>query len=90
MEGDVWVQATLPVCAGGLGIRSASELSLSAYLVSVCSVSHLVTTIFIDGMMEDIQAAVQAWEGLTAAEPPIAKMGSMQKSWDNPLVMAAQ
>ena len=31
-----WLQATLPVCAGGIGIQRAVQLAPSAYLYSLC------------------------------------------------------
>ena len=40
-----WIQATLPVKLGGLGIRSAMQLAPSAYLASAAASSVLVSLI---------------------------------------------
>ena len=40
-----WTQSTLPVCHGGLGIRSAVQLAPSAFLASAaasCRLAHLI------------------------------------------------
>ena len=34
LSGEVWIQSTLPVASGGLGIHLASELALPAFLSS--------------------------------------------------------
>ena len=42
-DGDsTWIQATLPVRAGGLGIRRAEQLESSAFLASAAACSDLV------------------------------------------------
>ena len=40
-----WMQATLPVKLGGLGVRSAVEVAPSAYLASLHATSALVKAI---------------------------------------------
>ena len=40
--GPAWLQASLPVCAGGIGIRSAAQLAPSAYLASAAGCADLV------------------------------------------------
>ena len=40
--GPAWLQASLPVCAGGIGIRSAAQLAPSAYLASSAGCTDLV------------------------------------------------
>lgn len=34
LRGTYWLQASLPICTGGLGIRNASNLSLPAFFTS--------------------------------------------------------
>jgi hypothetical protein len=40
-----WTQASFPVARGGLGIRSARDISISAFLASVAGTSVLVSSI---------------------------------------------
>lgn len=42
VDDQVWIQATLPVKFGGLGIRSAVQLAPSAYLASAAGSSDLI------------------------------------------------
>ena len=44
--GPAWLQASLPVHAGGFGIRSAAQLAPSAYLASAAGCTNLVQQIF--------------------------------------------
>ena len=43
---SVWLQASLSVKAGGIGIRRSTQLALSAYLISAVGCSDLVQQIF--------------------------------------------
>ena len=43
--GPAWLQASLPVRAGVIGISSAAQLALSAYLVSAAGCANLVQQI---------------------------------------------
>lgn len=45
MNTDQWIQSSLPVNYGGLGIRSLLEISLPAYLASVNGVKDIVSTL---------------------------------------------
>ena len=47
-EDPAWIQATLPVKLGGLGIRSAVQIAPSAYLASVATSAELVSAISTD------------------------------------------
>ena len=42
MSGQIWEQAVLPVASGGLGIRRARDIALSAYISSVLSVENIL------------------------------------------------
>ena len=44
-DSQAWVQATLPVKLGGLGVRRAIDIAPSAYLASVYLTSELVDDI---------------------------------------------
>lgn len=45
MNTDQWVQSSLPVNYGGMGIRSLMDISLPAYLASVNGVKDIVSTL---------------------------------------------
>src|SRR5678815_4500350 len=41
---EAWLQATLPIKVGGLGIRSVSQLALPAFLASAAGTDRLQST----------------------------------------------
>jgi Reverse transcriptase (RNA-dependent DNA polymerase) len=94
LDDMAWQQATLPINAGGLGIRSAVHLSASAFLASVhgadALVSHLVAGNH--SMLQDplVYRASQFWSGLVGATVISTPPGplSLQKSWDKPVITA--
>ena len=47
-----WIQASLPVKAGGLGIRRAASLALPAYLASTTSIASLQDLILIRSIIK--------------------------------------
>src|SRR6218665_579223 len=71
---DRWLQASLPVRDGGLGVRCASTLALSAFLASAASTTKLQTCILpkesAETPYELVSSALKAWVTLTNAEPP--------------------
>ena len=44
-EDETWTQASLPVGAGGIGVRRAAQLAPSAFLASAAGCSELVAQI---------------------------------------------
>ena len=87
-----WLQATLPINSGGLGIRSAVMLAPSAYLASAAgstSVSHTILPArFLSITDHSRDEALQVWSTLmpNSVEPPSGSRASQQKSWDSPIV----
>ena len=77
LDDKAWRQASLPVKAGGLGVRRIEDLALPAYLSS--SVGLLVS------------AALEAWFAAAGngVDPPTQPSASRQSSWDTPLVTHA-
>ena len=57
MTEPVWRQASLPVAKGGLGLRRAEEIALSAYLASIFSAKRLVSLMVADFDVNDLYAA---------------------------------
>ena len=92
-DGPAWSQASLPVKFGGLGIRSAVQLSSSAYLASTAASSDLVHQI----LPSRLHAAPSPYLADAEAEwshdhdqPPLTAPAShRQKSWDLCKVMAS-
>lgn len=86
---DSWLQATLPVNLGGLGLRSASSLALPAFLSSVNSVSVLIDAIlppiFINIKDDFYDEGELLWHAATNIDPPTDKK-NIQKTWDRPLL----
>ena len=81
-----WLQASLPVRDGGLGVRCASTLALSAFLASAASTSELQACILPTGSAELpyelANSALDAWKTMTGAEPPTGAATHSQKEWD--------
>ena len=85
---DQWRQAALPVKAGGLGIRSASELASSAFLASAAGASDLVLRLLPRRLSASVDTAVtttlQSWSQTNnLAAPPMGLASHSQKIWDS-------
>jgi hypothetical protein len=88
-----WLQASLPVSADGLGVRTASQLVLPAFLSSVVRSVGLCQQILPSRLhssagLQDVHftAACDLWKARTPAAPPF---DASSKSWESPLVAAA-
>ena len=85
-----WLQASLPIRSGGLGIRSSGGLAIPAYLASTHSVSDLVLSllpeVFRISANNDLQDALSIWKTSTALDPPLQEKKHIQKSWDAPFI----
>ena len=83
---SVWVQATLPVKFGSLGVRRATQLAPSAFLASAASCSKLITKILPadlnPGNASVLDLAVSAWQHFHDYPPPPESVSHMQKAWD--------
>ena len=88
----VWVQASLPIRVGGLGIRSVVVLASSAFLASAAATSDLQTAILGEDWMtpdSDISTVVAHWCNDFDAPPPEGPLAKKQKEWDSPAVAKA-
>ena len=85
-----WLQATLPVNAGGLGFRSASNLAPSAFLASADGASGLMRQLLPANLSSisysEWYSALSAWKSGLPAETPLPTSRNRQKSWDKPKV----
>jgi hypothetical protein len=89
----IWDQATLPVPNGGLGMRKATKVTLSAFLFSVvasqASVSHILSRhLLVVAETSDsfFNAAMKDWESQIGSAYTQSSFAMMQKDWDLPLV----
>ena len=83
-----WLQATLPIKEGGLGIRKVSTLAISAFLASAAGTQSIQADLLSNcNVTVDIHYTrfVQLWESRHGSIPitlPVAK----QSAWDRPSV----
>ena len=87
-----WIQASLPVKHGGLGIRSAAQLAPSAFLASAAGSSGLVSQILPARLQEVPYAAraeaLSSWMQGHDSPPPPDPVAHRQRMWDLPRVRA--
>ena len=85
-----WLQATLPVKCGGLGIWSTVQLAPSAFLASAAGSSDLVHQILpscLQGThIPSLDAAATLWSLSHDQPPPEDSLSHRQHSWDSIIV----
>ena len=90
---SAWVQASLPVRVGGIGIRQATQLASSAYLASATGCLEIIPkalpTNF--GMYPTISAdtALKVWSQGHSEPPPNPPDAAKQRVWDSVKVKAS-
>ena len=88
LNDTMWKQATLPVKHGGLGLRSAADVSLPAFISSCMQSREL--SFEISGLEEiaGIESATALWAQVTggASHPDSCS----QEKWDSPLIDRAK
>ena len=76
-----WTQATLPLRHGGLGIRSASDIALPAFLSSAFASSTLVSEILSSDSGTSLRdEALSEWSTNISSTPPSR---GLQRGWDD-------
>ena len=88
---STWLHASLPVRAGGIRIRRAAQLALSAFMASSAGSSDLVHQILPPHMVAPnpaLQSALTAWHQGHAEPPPSIPTSHHQKVWDAPRIWA--
>ena len=86
-----WLQACLAVRDGGLGIRRAAPLALSAFLASAAGTLGLQDDILANAVVpEDVHVADfrSAWSDLHSIPPPEFPSSAKQSVWDKPAAAA--
>ena len=86
----VWLQASLPVSNGGLGVRSAVQLAPSAFLASAAGCTSLTRRILPSHLhnlpIPEVGLALNHWSQDGVLTPPASPDKSKQKAWDHPKV----
>ena len=88
-----WSQASLPIRAGGLGIRKFTMLATPAFLASAAGSSSL-SRLILPPTMADVVCPLRAealslWSQDHAEEPPSGSNAMKQRAWDTPLIDTA-
>ena len=80
---DQWIQASLSVWNGGLGIRSAQMLAPSAFLISAASTRELQESILSHNirLLEDksVTENETRWLAMSQAPKPVAELHHIQR-----------
>ena len=89
-----WIQASLPVKNGGLGVRRVSSLAPSAFLASAAGTCGLQDMILSNcNASEDsaVNNVLDQWtiaHGMSGALPPTGLLSAKQHEWDKPTIAA--
>ena len=87
LSDDQWLQASLPVQKGSLGIRSAGMLASSTYLASAAATLRLQNAILANSCCLNPDPAVGEaliiWKTQSHTVEPASPAGQYQKVWDN-------
>ena len=86
-----WMQASLPVHMGGLGVRSAYSLASSAFLAVAAATLPLQDEIHLASSLADVEDkdvsnARATWNGLAMANEPIEASKQIQRAWHAPII----
>jgi len=85
-----WLQASLPVREGGLGIRSAVHVAPSAFLASANTSAPLISAMLSASGLNvadlDTTSSLQRWTSLGGVDPKSVLIPGSQRSWDAQVV----
>ena len=87
---DQWLQASLPVRNGGLGIRRVSSLASSAFLASAAGTRELQDRILhrVSSVNDDIFDSCLSSRVDNGIQPPDVSNFHKQKTWDKAVIDA--
>ena len=93
LDDSGWLQASLLIISGSLGIRSVALLVPSAYLASAAGSSLTTLTILPTRLasspeLPHHQEALHSWSSTHSAPPPTGLKASKWSAWDTPKVKA--
>ena len=76
-----WIQATLPIRMGGIGLRRASDLALHAYLASISASQSLTSEITQpDHIPLALDSCFDVWSSIN---PSLPENPNLQHQWDD-------
>ena len=65
-----WIQATLPIRLGGIGLRRASDLALPAYLASISASQSFISEItHPDNIPHALDSCIDVWSSTNPSLP---------------------
>ena len=77
----VWIQATLPIRLGGIGLLHASDLALPAYLASISASQSLISEITQpDHIPLALDSCFDVW---SSTNPSLPENPNLQRQWDD-------
>ncbi len=87
LDDERWIQASLPVRWGGLGVRSVVLLAPSAYLASAASTAELTSSL-LPAHLRDIEdsgtaIALSTWMKQASSPAPLTPLSKAQRNWDD-------
>jgi len=87
---EQWVQASLPVKDGGLGIRRVAQIAPSAFLASASAAAPLISAILPSRLASvsdiSISKSFNSWISGKNISAPLDSEKSVQKEWDRPVI----
>ena len=96
LSDDAWSQSKLPVKLGGLGVLSASDIAVPAFIASVIGSADLALKVLPSSLAgntgsndADYIRYVSLWQLLTNLEPPDSSVAAYQSQWTKPLQIIA-
>ena len=76
-----WIQATLPIRLGGIGLRCASDLALPAYLASISASQSLISK---NTQPDDIPRAMDScFDVWSSTNPSLPENPNLHRQWDD-------
>ena len=76
-----WIQATLPIRLGSIGLRRASDLALPAYLASISASQSLIYEITQpDNIPHALDSCLDVW---SSTNPSLTENLNLQRQWDD-------
>ena len=92
-DDSAWLQASLLVRNGGIGIRRSVQLALSAYLASAACCSELIPLILPPHLTTSanplVEEALSLWQATHDNSPPSHPSSHRQRVWDSAVVEAS-
>ena len=92
-DNSAWLQASLPVRNGGIGIRRSVQLAASTYLASAACCSELIPQILPPHLSTSsdplVEEALSLWQATHDNPPPSDPSSHCQRVWDSAVVEAS-